>query len=52
MSKEDTIGQACVRHEWRDDTEIPVFTTDRAYIENLYRLPEREETVDQTSTAT
>lgn len=33
-------GQMCERREWRLDTEIPIFTQDRGYIEELYRLPE------------
>lgn len=30
------------RWEWQGDTEIPVFTQDRGYIEALYRLPEED----------
>ena len=33
-------GLTVERREWQIDTEIPVFTQDRAYIEALYRAPE------------
>lgn len=35
-------GMTCERREWQIDTEIPIFTQDRAYIEALYRQPEEE----------
>ena len=35
-------GELCERREWQIDTEPPVFTQDRTYIETLYRLPEAE----------
>lgn len=35
-------GLTCERREWQFDYEIPIFTQDRGYIENLYRLPEEQ----------
>ena len=33
-------NMTCERREWQFDMEPPIFTTDRAYIEALYRQPE------------
>jgi tRNA(His) guanylyltransferase len=36
-------GLTCERREWQLDSQIPVFTQDRAYIEALYREPDVRE---------
>jgi tRNA(His) 5'-end guanylyltransferase len=33
-------GETCERREWQFDTEPPVFTQDRGYVEALYRMPD------------
>ncbi len=35
-------GQTVERREWMIDMHAPVFTQDRAYVEQLYRLPEAD----------
>lgn len=34
------LGTEVERREWQLDREPPIFTTDRGYVETLYRLPE------------
>lgn len=35
-------GETCERREWQFDTEIPVFTQDREYLERIYRFAETD----------
>lgn len=39
----EQTGAMCERREWQVDLEIPIFTKDRAYVENLYGLPDAVE---------